>query len=145
MLRNFRRNTNTWQLHCSLMVIYCSATVPWSTYSGVSHMWTRRIVRSVSVKANFKNTSFLFFSRMDMLWLYAIKEFEGMGQNAGGLVWWLGPLNGSSVGSSVGSSIGSTVALLVDPVLSHTDWPMFYIVMGWVVFLAITLAHYVKR
>ena len=42
---------------------------------------------------------------------------------------------------------GPTVAscLLVDPVLSHTDWPMFYIVMGWVVFLAITLAHYVKR
>ena len=82
MLRNFRRNTSIWPLHCSLMVIYCSATVPLSTYSGASHMWTRRIVRSVSVKANFKNTSFLFFSRMDMLWLYAIKEFEGIGETS---------------------------------------------------------------
>ena len=29
IFRNFQRNTNTWQLHCSLMVIYCYATVPW--------------------------------------------------------------------------------------------------------------------
>ena len=29
IFRNFQQNTNTWQLHCSLMVIYCYATVPW--------------------------------------------------------------------------------------------------------------------
>ena len=64
-----------------------------------------------------------------------------MGENATRLIesdGWV-PRSGPRSGPTVAS------CLPVDPVLSHTDWPMFYIVMGWVVFLAITLAHYVKR
>ena len=34
---------------------------------------------------------------------------------------------------------------LCDTTRSDTDWPMFYIVLIWVILLIVTLTHYVKR
>ena len=119
-------------------------------------MLIRRIVLSVSVKAwaltlvttpkNFgyfvnpkRATSKILHFRSTQEW--TCFDFMRSGNSKG----WVEQRPGR-LGPSIGARSASTVALMsVYPVLSHTDWPMFYIVMGWVVFLAITLAHYVKR